>query len=262
MNLSDLLHNYKTNPKDEIKKINGILARKGYVSCDYVSLKDYLRTTFLNSEYASYETSFDLFCSNVILNISNYNGLLEEEMYLSQYCLICELIMNLMEISNNATYEYEQTFEHDIDQLIKIINKGLGLCGYKLIQSNNVYATQKIDIEAESVAAINKTYQDDIYDYLIAKNIKDKETALTSLSIKLDAMEPNNNYVKQNKKYVQLLRHKEEKDIQEKYAWFFKKEDYNANLEKLFRIFLFMIAYNNCSDYLKDFENKTAQNKN
>lgn len=262
MNLSDLLQNYKTNPKDEIKKISSILNRKEYVTYDYSYLKDYLKLIFINSSYSSYEISYDSFCTNVIFNHAFYSGLPEEEVMLSQYCLLCELIINLLTTKNGNLFDYKQAFNDDIKQLLNIINNGLKLCGYKIIQSNGIFVTQKIDIEAESVAAINKTYQDDIYDYLIAKSVKDKEMALTSLSIKLDAMEPSNNYVKQNKKYVQLLRHKEEKDIQEKYAWFFKKEDYNANLEKLFRIYLFMIAYNDCFDYLKDFEIKNTQDKN
>ena len=261
MNLDDLINGYRTTPIKEIGKINSILQRKDYVWSNHVLFLELFRKSYLYSQYAKYETTFERFYKNVILENDSLDGLDDNEKALIQYRSYCELIFNLLTVDVEDIKPYRSAFSDDIKQLIELINNGLLLCGYKVVTKDKHFITEKIDIVAEAVSAIDKAYQEDIMDYLSAKTVKEKDQALTSLSIKLNAMEPNNNYVKQNKKYVQFLRHREEKKYEDVSSWFFNKEDYSINLDKLFKIFVFMIAYNNCSNIINEFDSRSRGDK-
>ena len=253
MNLFETLDNYKTTPSKEIYKIKSILKRNKSISLTrtttFEKALDYL---FKISKFGSYELDIDSFIEKIALKDYDPDN---EKSNILQYRRLCEFLLNLLD--DETYYENKQVFDEDEKQLWSLICNGLRLCGYmQIYDSNNQRVTKKIDPEAESVAALNKDYKDDIFDFLIAKDINQKEAALTNLSIKLEALKSQDKYIKSNREFVQLLRHKEEYLLNPKYSWFFEDDDYEENLDKLFRIFLSTISYSDSIDYINDFKQK------
>lgn len=251
MNLFEMLDTYQTNPVKEINKIKSILDRDGYVNFNHCYLKDAFDLTYSNTNFAAHEPSFDDFLKNIVFqgyDPMDINGAIKNYRYL------CEFLLAL--IDSGINYAFEETFGDDIVQLQKIINSGLERSGYILVKHGKYKVTSKKDEQAEATAAIHKEYQKNILDYLLAKTVDEKEKVLTSLSIQLDGHKPLDNYSKECREWVQLLRHKEEKIVDSKYSWFFGSGDYEKNLEKLFRIYLSIISHDDCHDYLEEFKNK------
>ena len=255
MNLFEMLENYKRTPYDEVRKINDILERKVYVDYENISLLDVFEQIFLKSQFIAYESNFKSFLDNFIFTSEYGIRFVGLDEAIIEYRLFCELLLNLIKIKN--CINYIDKFGSDIKQLQMIIENGINNTGYKIIEQNGNIVTAKKDEIAESVAIKNEKYRNTIYDYLIAKNVKEKENALTKLAIKLEAIKSTDSYIKANREYIQILRHKEEKIIDEKYSWFFEDSEYENNLDKLFKIYISTIAYLNCTNDIKTFKMKT-----
>ena len=251
MNLFEMLDTYQTNPVKEIKKIKSILNREGYVNYHHYFLKDAFDLTYSSTSFASHEPTFDDFLKNIV-----FEGYNQEDVNcaIKSYRYLCEFLLAL--IDSGINYAFEETFGDDIAQLQKIINAGLERSGYTLVKHGKYKVTSKKDEQAEATAAIHKEYQKNILDYLLAKAVDEKEKVLTSLSIQLDGHKPSDSYSKDCREWVQLLRHKEEKIVDSKYSWFFDNDDYEKNLDKLFRIYLSIISHDDCHDYLEEFKSK------
>lgn len=243
-----MLDTYKTNPVNEINKIKTILNRSGYVDFVYRHLSDGFEMVFANTSFASYEPSFKDFLNNIIFKDYNPKDL---QTAITSYRYFSEFLMAL--IDYGVDYSFEETFGNDIAQLEKIILLGLDNCGYTIVKSRKNRVTKKKDEQAESIAATNNKYSKNILDYLLAKTLDEKEKVLTSLAIQLESTSPKDKYSKQNREFVQLLRHKDEKIKDPKYSWFFNDENYENNLDKLFKVYLSVIAHDDCFDYLQEF---------
>lgn len=246
-----MLDTYQTNPVKEINKIKSILNREGYVNYHHCYLKDAFDLAFSNTSFASHEPTFDDFLKNIVFqnyDSKDLNGAIKNYRYL------CEFLLAL--IDSGIDYAFEEVFGDDIAQLKKIIDAGLEKSGYTLVKYGKYKVTSKKDEQAEATAAIHKEYQKNILDYLLAKTVDEKEKVLTSLSIQLEGHTPLDKYSKDAREWVQLLRHKEEKIADSKYSWFFDKNDYEKNLEKLFRVYLSIISHDGCHDYLEEFKIK------
>lgn len=251
MNLFETLDTYQTNPEDEIQKISEVLKRKVFVDFTSRTLKYVFEKEFKNSAFASYEPTMDFFLRKHIIA-----GCLSNDSHdvIISYRYYCEFLLAM--IDDNIKKLDIGLFEDDLKQLERLILNGLARCGYELVRYKNHRVTKKKDAQAEAIAATSKEHNKNILDYLLSKTVTDKEKVLTALAIQLEAIPQKENYLKQTREYVQLLRHKAEKAKEPKYAWFFEKESYEENLDKLFRVFLSIIAYDNCSSYLKEFETK------
>ena len=202
-----MLDGYKTNPKNEIRKINNLL--KQVVSYDGRSMWDILDASFHYSELNIVETDLHSFYTNLILKNPCYEGLLVEEILVLQYRFLCELIFNLLYIGQNFNVFYPDVKE--IIQIKGLIKNGLELCGYKIEFMKKHYVTRKINIHAEAIAIRNKEYKEYIFDYLIAKTLEDRESALLNLCNKLEAEKAVDGYTKHVRDYIQFLRHPEER---------------------------------------------------
>ena len=245
-----MLDNYETNPINETRKIWDVLKKQD----SYQSLWDSLDDDFSKCELSAHESSLNNFYTNFIWKNEIYNGLNDFEISVLRYRLFVELILYLFDfhVLNAWSYDYGA----EMDQIKLIIDNGLKKCGYGLKESNKKVITYKLDIVAETTAANNKHYSEDIFDYLIAKTAEEKEKALTSLSIKLEAVKPIDGFTKSNRDYVQMMRHKEERISLDKYSWFYKKSDYSKNLDKLFKILICYISHIDCAKDVAEFDNK------
>lgn len=255
MSLFDLLDNYKTTPSIEINKIKSILRRRRNISLiDTISFEEALDYLYKTSEFGSYELSIDDFIEKIALK--NYDSK-NENANILPYRRLCEFLLTLLDKENY--YKHKDLFSVDEKQLWMLLFKGLSSCGYTVEYDENGHrATRKIDVEAEAVAASNPDYKECIFNYLISKELDEKESALTSLSIKLEAVQSEDKYVKKIREYVQLLRHKEEKKNEKKYSWFFN-ECYESNLDDLFKLFLSSIMHEKCLPILEAFRNKCEE---
>lgn len=245
-----MLDGYKTNPKNEIRKINDLLKER--VSYDGRSMWEILDASFHYSELNIIETDLKSFYTNLILKNPCYEGLLVEEIMVLQYRFLCELILNLLYIGQNSNVFYPDVKE--IIQIKGLIKNGLELCGYKIEFKKKHYVTRKTDIHAEAISIKNKEYKEYIFDYLIAKTLEDKESALLNLCNKLEAEKAVDTYTRHVRDYVQFLRHPEERKKLPRYSWFYKKESYLENLEKLFKILLTYIGHLSSFNELNEFD--------
>ena len=211
------------------------------------------------SNLSRYEPTLnDFFKKNIInYDFDDYTDNFEKESI--KYRLLCELIINL-----TADYKYSQIFTYhreNISQLLLIIEEGLKRCGYGLKVYKEGKITYKKDIAAEAIAANNPDYKESIFNYLIAKNIKEKASALTALSNQLEAAKTSGGFTRQNRKYIQIMRHPDEKKKEDDYSWFFEKQSFEANMDKLFRILICYCSHLSCDDILANFESKITANK-
>ena len=244
-----MLDTYKTNPSNELAKIDNLLIRKERVIGEgQISFKYVLNIVFKKSIFGGYETDLDAFINNVIKNNREQMG---EELTIVGYRYLCEMLIELLDIG--IPYDYEEYFCDDAKQLKTLVYEGLKSTGYNVINYKDYKVTKKIDEEAEAVAATNPEYKEFIFDYLIAKNKEQKESALTRLSIKLEGLKSKDAYIKANREYVQFLRHKEEFVDNPKYSWFFNKSEYGNNLDNLFKIFIATISYNSALPIIEYF---------
>ena len=246
-----MLDTYQTNPVKEINKIKSIINREGYVNYEHYDLKDVFDLAYSYTSFASHEPSFDDFLQNIVFQ--DYDPI-DIKGAIKNYRYLCEFLLALIDSGINLAFK--ETFEDDIAQLEKIISLGLERSGYTLVKHGKYKVTSKKDEKAEATAAVHKEYQKNILDYLLAKTLDEKEKVLTSLSIQLDGHKPSDNYSKECREWVQLLRHKEEKITDPKYSWFFDSDDYEKNLDKLFRIYLSVISHDDCHNYLEEFKSK------
>ncbi len=250
-----MLDNYQTNSGNEMRKMWSILNRK---HCG-ISFWHALDSVYRKSFFCSIEPTLQDFYLNFIRKNSVYENLEDYEISIYQYRFLSELMFNLLSNYNNEFYL--EDFDDDIKQLLLIMREGLKKCGYCFKELNGKYYTSKIDIIAETIAAENKDYSNDIFDYLIAKALIEKENALTSLSIKLEAVKPFDSYTKNARDYIQMLRHKKERMNDKQYSWFFDKKKYESNLDNLFRILICYIAHINSYKEIVDFDNKSNHKK-
>ena len=249
MNLFEFLDTYKTNPSTEIEKINSILNRTEYVSgIGQISLKDAFDYVYANTPFASHEPDIDSFLKKIL---NGYHFGDTSEAILS-YRFLCEFILALL--TYPMDYAVSSYFEDHMEQLKKIIVNGLNKSGYEIVPYGKMSVTKKKDEQAETIASANETYKKNILDYLLTKGVDEKEKVLTSICVQLEALKPIDNYVKECREWIQLLRHKDENINSQKYSWFFIKETYEENLDKLFRICLSIIAHDGCRRYLDDFK--------
>ena len=256
MSLFDYLDVYKTTPANEIRKISSLLKTKViyYGSTAFVNLFVEL---FPSSLFAAYEPSFSEFLNTFVF--ADFDATNKEKTEFLQYRYYCELLLNLLNV--NAEIGFKNSVAEEINQLKRMIDNGTSGCGLKLVRDkNNHIVTMKKDEKAEAIAAINKEFKEPIFDYLIAKTIKEKESALTSLSIKLEAIKSDDSFFKTNKEFVQLLRHKEEKKRDNKYSWFFVEKNYEKNLDDLFELLLAMISHKKGVSISKEFKSKSGGN--
>ena len=245
-----MLDNYKTNPANEIRKINAILRR---THCS-ISLWNALNDCYLESDLCSYEPSLDNFYKNCIVNNYLYDEIDEFEVEVIRYRLFVELLLELLEYP--SSYNEYGEFVKDINQLKLTILEGLKKLGYGLKDFNGKKVTYKCDVVAETIAVSNNDYANDIFDYLISKSISEKETALTNLSIKLEALKPKDTFMKNTRDYIQMMRHREERKKTKQYSWFFEKEEYEKNLDDLFRILICYVAHDGCLDIINLYDSK------
>ena len=250
MNLFEMLENYKTSPKNEIRKLFAILNR----TYGYTKFWDALNGCYLKSELCAVEPSLDDFYSNFIFNNPLYSDLDNFEEETLHYRLLVELLLELLKFDIPG-FEYGE-FDKEENQLRSIINEGLQKMGYGLMDYKGKEVTYKRDIVAETIAVENKKYKEDIFDYLISKTCDEKEMALTNLSIKLQALTPKDSFMRNARDYVQMLRHKDEREEDKLYSWFFEKEVYEKNLDDLFRILICYAAHSNCSNIISDYDSK------
>lgn len=178
-------------------------------------------------------------------------------MVVLQYRFLCELVFNLLDVGQSLSILIDDAKE--ILQLKGLIKNGIELCGYKMEYIKRHYVTRKLDIHAEAIATINKNYKDYIFDYLIAKSSSDKEQALLKICNKLEAIKVVDGYTKHARDYIQLLRHPDERKSKDKYSWFYKKDNYSLNLERLFRILLTYIAHLNSYNDLNEFDTNCTE---
>lgn len=254
LNLYDTLDNYVTNPELEISKISAILDRVKNVSVlETISFRSALNETYMTSVFGSYELDINQFINRVVLKGFMPN---QKTTHVVPYRKLCEFLLELLETGVPA--KYKKLFANDEKQLLSLITVGLKSCGYEIINYQDHRVTKKIDIVAEAVASTNIDYKEYIFDYLLSKSLDEKEDALTSLCIKLEATKSNDKYVKRIREYIQLLRHKEEKKSDKKYRWFFDSYDYDNNLDKLFRLLLLSIVHENSSKLLVEFDLKCS----
>lgn len=257
MNLNDVLNNYKTTPENEMRKIEEILKARSFYYDGRCTLIEIARDVFVLSKYSGYETSFDNFYLNIVLNDDNFVGLDEKEKELVAYLMYSEFLLNVL--VNNKNTRVSNSVLQTIRHLVSVITEGLSKLGYEINEMDGAYYTKKVNSVAEVAATNNHSYSDDIFTYLVSKTIVDKENALIRISNKLNAEKKCYGYFKQNKKYAQILRHKEEKVKDPDFSWFYKVEDYNKNLDKLFEIFISMISYNNSFEIVEEFEKKCGR---
>ena len=185
MNLYDLLNNYKTNPKEEMRKIFDILNNRGPNG----SLWDLFRDKFSKSQFRSYEESLDSFYRNFISNNDEYIGMEPNEKNLLEYRLLCELLLALKDVGSDD--DFFGYYDDPIGHLNDVISNGLNRCGFDIKCIEGKEVTVKKDVVAEIVASGNKKYTEDIYDFLIAKTIKEKQNISQSklvLGYKIDKM--------------------------------------------------------------------------
>ena len=148
-----------------------------------------------------------------------------------------------MYLLDNYNYnDYIRHYASDASQIIRLINEGLLRCGYEFREKDGKLVTFKHDVSSEIIAVENKEYSEDIFDFLGAKGAKEKEEALTNLSIKLETIKTTSHYLKSNRKYLQIMRHKNEKQKDPCFAWFFEQNSYETNLNNLFLILVSYIA--------------------
>ena len=259
MNLNDVLNNYKTTPENEMRKIEEMLSARSFYYDGMMTLIEILREEFLSSDYKKYETTFDSFYSNVILCDSNFVGLNTLEKKLTSLIMYEEFLLNLL--LRGKIHNYHASVTKAAAHLISIISEGLAKMGYEIEDNEGEYYIKKIDAIAEIAATNNPTFSRDIFDYLVSKTVKNKEDALLNLSNRLNAIKECPGYVKQNKEYVQLLRHKDEKIKDPKYAWFYNESSYNDNLDKLFKIFISMISYCDAFGVIEEFDTNCGREK-
>lgn len=250
MNLFDLLANYKTTPEEEINKIYQIIYRHIFGT---KTLWDYLSEVFYRSKFASFQPDIDSFISAFVFRNEIFEQKNEEEIELLKYRLFVEFLSNLFLVCLKSDLYYKDA-KDSIWQIKSIIKEGLQHFGFELIENNYNYVTAKKDLTAEIIATCNKDYKDDIYDFLIAKSVSEKENALTNLSIKLQAVKPLDSFSRRVREYIQLLRHKTEKKEDPNYSWFFEKADYDKNLDGLFKILICFISHQDCYQTLTDFD--------
>ena len=245
-----MLDNYKTDPYKEINKIFAVLNRK----YGFTKLWDALNGCFMESVFNSVEPSLDDFYKNFIVNNDYYENKTDFEVHILQYRLLVELLLELLKYPIPG-FEYGE-FSDDVNQLESIIGEGLKKLGYGIKEFKGKKVTYKIDIAAETIASENHDYSDDIFDFLIAKSTEEKESALTSLSIKLEAVKPLDGFMKNSKDYLQMMRHKEERKKIEQYSWFYAKEQYNQNLNDLFTVLVTYAAHIKCSPIIEKYDSK------
>lgn len=251
MNLFETLDTYKTNPSNEIRKIEEILRRERDPDFYSVPFKEVFSYLFEKSEFCTHETSFDSFLKNIVGIDHRY----KTDFDANNYRHLCELLLNLEKIPMKDSYV--EAFGADFAQLEKMIFNGLDRMGYKLTKDSNKHiVTMKKDEAAEAIASTNKDYNKNIFDYLLAKTVDEKEKVITSLAIQLEATQPKDAYSKKNREFVQLPRHKDEKINDPKYSWFFEPNIYECNLDKLFGIYLSIISHDSCHDSLEEFKAK------
>ena len=255
MNLYEMLDGYNTNPKNEIRKINSLLKQK--VSFDGRPLWTVLGDSFHYSTFNKIEIDLESFYTNLDLHNPIYTEMIEDEILILQYRFLCELIFNLLLVGEHNSVFYPSAKE--ILQTQELIKNGLQLCGYRIDYVKNRFITVKIDIHSETVAAENKEYSDYIFDYLISKTAKDKEQSLLNLCNKLEATKPVDGYTRHARDYIQFLRHPDERKKIKKYSWFYEKENYPKNLEKLFRILITYIAHLNSYADLNEFDKNSTE---
>ena len=247
-----MLDTYRTNPQHEMQKISEVLERDVFFEGNWYKLKSIFGEEFKKSDFSCHEPTMESFLRNHVF----IDYLLEGDQRDAIVCYrhYCEFLLAM--IDDHIKQLDIEPFADDLKQLERIILSGLSRCGYELVRYKNHRVTKKKDAQAEAIAATSKEHNKNILDYLLSKTVSDKEKVLTALAIQLEAIPQKDNYMKQTREYVQLLRHKTEKVKEPKYAWFFETRSYEENLDKLFRVFLSIIAYDNCSDYLKEFEKK------
>ena len=250
-----MLDGYKTNPKNEIRKISALL--KEHVSFDGRTIWELISLSFAHSEFSEIETDLHSFYTNLILKNDNFSGLGTDEVVVLQYRFLCELIFNLLDVGQS--YSIFIADAKEILQLKGLIKHGLQLCGYKMEWIKKHYVTRKLDIHAEAVAIANKDYKDYIFDYLIAKSVNDKEHALLNICNKLESIKIVDGYTKHSRDYIQLLRHPDERKNIDKYSWFYRKDNYLLNLDRLFRILLTYIAHLNSYRDLNEFDKNCSE---
>ena len=242
-----MLDGYSTSPNNEVRKIWCVLNRK----YNYTSLWVELHESFLISDLRSKEDSLDSFYSNFIVKNDNYVGLDDFEKGALFYRFFVELLLELLKYGL-PNYPYSG-FDNEIEQLKEIIYDGLKRCGYGIKTVNNKSVTYKLDIVAETVAASNKDYKEDIFNYLIAKTANEKENSLTNLSIKLEATKPFDGFSRGNRQLIQIMRHKKEKMEDKKYCWFFERKNYERNMDSLFKILICYISHIDCASLVEEF---------
>lgn len=254
MSIYDLLKNYKTTPAEEIRKINDVLDETVYIDYFSHTFLNYLKTIFKQSEFNKFDSNYNGFIKSIVFKDYNPNDFKKS---INQYRYYCEFLLNLCNVSSSNRSYYINL----INRLKIIIETGLNSLCYKLIVKNGHILTSKIDDLAEGITATIDDYNSEIMDYLLAKTIDEKENALIHFSIKLEALKSKDNYIKSTREYVQLLRHKTEKQGDKKYQWFFSEEEYEMNLEKLFKIFLSTISYYNAIDIISEFKTNCERNE-
>lgn len=251
MNLYEFLDTYQTSPVLEINKIKSILERTEYISgLGRYSLKDVFDIVYSESSFASHEPNIDDFLNNIVLRDYREDN---EIGAITNYRYLCEFLFALIELDMN--YDFQSYFGEHIRQLKNIMMAGLEKSGYTIVPYGNHTVTKKKDDQAESIAATNGEFRVNIMDYLLAKTTSEKEKVLTLLANQLEATQPKDCYSKQNRELVQLLRHKDEKLKDQRYSWFFEKNEYEKNLDSLFKVYLSIISHDNCHDFLDKFKN-------
>lgn len=254
MSLFDSLDTYKTTPKQEIRKINSILDTKVtyYGTRRFVEL---FTNLFPHSCFAEYEPNYSDFISNHVFILHDPEN--DSKTSILQYRYFSEFLLNLLNV--NTLADFKNCTKGQINQLRRLIDKGMGNCGYKIIKdSKNRIVTSKSDETAEAVASTNPALKECIFEYLIAKTKNEKEIALTVLSNKLEAIKNADAFFKSNKEFVQLLRHKDEIINNPKYSWFFEDAKYEDNLDQLFRLFLSMIVHKDGNTISDEFKKRSG----
>ena len=254
MNLYDVLENYKTTPQNEIRKIKEILKREHYVSYSGCSFQNYLELQFLQSDFIKYESDLHNFLDNFVFVYEPGLDYAPIDIAIREYRLFCELLLDLLSERNENISLYN-AFKKDINQLKLLIEEGLRISGYKIIDYKGKLVTSKNDDVAESIALSSDKYRNTIFDYLIAKDVKEKEKIITEFSIKLESEKTKEDFVNTCREFVQLPRHKEEKIKDPKYSWFYL-DDYEENLDKLFKLYVASLAHLNSKEIIADFKNR------